>query len=54
MLIEEDYCVDVFTQIASVVSALEKVDTILLKDHIDHCVRASVAKGEDSDERVGG
>lgn len=53
MLVEEDHCVDVFTQIASVVSALEKVDTILLKDHIDHCVRASIAKGENSEERIG-
>ncbi len=39
MVNEEAYCVDVLTQIASVVSALEKVGTILLKDHVEHCVR---------------
>ena len=39
MVDEEAYCVDVLTQIASVVAALEKVGTILLKDHVEHCVR---------------
>jgi CsoR family transcriptional regulator, copper-sensing transcriptional repressor len=52
MVDEEDYCVDVLTQIASVVSALEKVGTILLKDHVEHCVRESIEKGEDSGEKI--
>ncbi|MCA1848265.1 MAG: metal-sensitive transcriptional regulator [Actinobacteria bacterium] len=52
MVDEEAYCVDVLTQIASVVSALEKVGTILLKDHVEHCVRESIEKGEDTDEKI--
>jgi len=52
MVNEEAYCVDVLTQIASVVSALEKVGTILLKDHIEHCVRESIAHGEEADEKI--
>jgi DNA-binding FrmR family transcriptional regulator len=52
MVDEEAYCVDVLTQIGSVVSALEKVGTILLKDHVEHCVRESIEKGEDADERI--
>ena len=52
MVDEETYCVDVLTQIASVVSALEKVGTILLKDHVEHCVRESIEKGEDADEKI--
>jgi DNA-binding FrmR family transcriptional regulator len=52
MVDEESYCVDVLTQIASVVSALEKVGTILLKDHVEHCVRESIEKGEDADEKI--
>jgi DNA-binding FrmR family transcriptional regulator len=52
MVDEEAYCVAVLTQIASVVSALEKVGTILLKDHVEHCVRASIEKGEDADEKI--
>jgi DNA-binding FrmR family transcriptional regulator len=52
MVDEEVYCVDVLTQIASVVSALERVGTILLKDHVEHCVRESVEKGGDADEKI--
>jgi CsoR family transcriptional regulator, copper-sensing transcriptional repressor len=52
MVDEEVYCVDVLTQIASVVSALERVGTLLLKDHVEHCVRESVEKGEDADEKI--
>jgi DNA-binding FrmR family transcriptional regulator len=52
MVDEEAYCVDVLTQIGSVVSALEKVGTILLKDHVEHCVRESIEKGEGADEKV--
>ena len=53
MVDEEAYCVDVLTQIASVVSALEKVGTILLKDHVEHCVRESIEKGSlEADEKI--
>jgi DNA-binding FrmR family transcriptional regulator len=52
MVDEEAYCVDVLTQIASVVSALEKVGTILLKDHVEHCVRGSIESGEDAEEKI--
>ncbi len=52
MVDEEAYCIDVLTQIASVVAALEKVGTILLKDHIEHCVRESIENGEDAEERM--
>ncbi|MDX6381280.1 MAG: CsoR family transcriptional regulator, copper-sensing transcriptional repressor [Rubrobacteraceae bacterium] len=52
MVDEEAYCVDILTQIGSVVSALEKVGTILLKDHVEHCVRKSIEKGEGADEKI--
>jgi DNA-binding FrmR family transcriptional regulator len=52
MVEEEAYCVEVLTQIGSVVSALEKVGTILLKDHVEHCVRESIEKGQDADEKI--
>ncbi|MBA3492363.1 MAG: metal-sensitive transcriptional regulator [Rubrobacteraceae bacterium] len=52
MVDEEAYCVDVLTQISSAVSALEKVGTILLKDHVEHCVRESIEKGEGADEKI--
>jgi DNA-binding FrmR family transcriptional regulator len=52
MVDEEAYCIEILTQIASIVSALEKVGTILLKDHVEHCVRESIEKGEGADEKI--
>jgi CsoR family transcriptional regulator, copper-sensing transcriptional repressor len=52
MVEEEVYCVEILTQIRSIVSASEKVATILLKDHVEHCVRESIEKGEGADEKV--
>jgi CsoR family transcriptional regulator, copper-sensing transcriptional repressor len=52
MVEEEAYCVDILTQIGSVVSASEKVATILLRDHVEHCVRESIEKGEGADEKI--
>ncbi|MDP8950834.1 MAG: metal-sensitive transcriptional regulator [Actinomycetota bacterium] len=52
MVDEEVYCVDILTQVSSIVSAIEKVGAVLLKDHVEHCVRESIEKGEDADEKV--
>ena len=52
MVDEEAYCVDVLTQISSVVSAMEKVGALLLKDHVEHCVRESIEKDEGADEKI--
>ena len=53
MVEEEVYCVDILTQIGSVVSASEKVGAILLKDHVEHCVRESIEKGGlEADEKI--
>ncbi len=53
MVDEEAYCVDVLTQISSIVSAMERVGAILLKDHVEHCVRESIEKGGlEADEKI--
>jgi DNA-binding FrmR family transcriptional regulator len=52
MVDEEAYCIDVLTQIGSVVSALEKVGVILLKDHVEHCVKESVEQGDKADQKI--
>lgn len=54
MVDEEAYCVDVLTQVASVVSALEKAGMLVLKDHVEHCVRESIESGDSgrADEKV--
>jgi DNA-binding FrmR family transcriptional regulator len=54
MVDEETYCVDVLTQVASVVSALEKVGALVLKDHVEHCLREAIESGDrqKADEKV--
>lgn len=53
MVDEETYCVDILTQISSIVSAMERVGAILLKDHVEHCVRESIEKGGlEADEKI--
>ena len=42
---------DILTQISSVVSASENVATILLKGHVEQCVRESIEKGDSADEK---
>lgn len=52
MVDEDTYCVDILTQVASVVSALEKAGSIVLRDHVEHCVRESIEKGENADQKI--
>ncbi len=52
MVDEDAYCIDVLTQLSSIVSAAEKVGLLLLKDHVEHCVRESIEKGEGADEKI--
>ena len=41
MLEEERYCVDVLTQLSSIVAATQKVGLIVLEDHIQGCVASA-------------
>jgi DNA-binding FrmR family transcriptional regulator len=52
MVDEEAYCVEILTQIASIVSASERVALILLEDHVEHCVREAVEDEEKAEEKV--
>jgi CsoR family transcriptional regulator, copper-sensing transcriptional repressor len=51
MVEEEAYCVEILTQIASIVSASEKVALLLLEDHVEHCVREAIEDGEKVGEK---
>ena len=53
MIEDDDYCIDVLTQIASVTKALQKVGLGLLDEHVRHCVMEAAEAGRDSgDEKV--
>lgn len=47
MITEDEYCIDVLTQISAAQSALDSVAIGLLEDHMNHCV---VNAARESDE----
>ncbi len=53
-MVEEDrYCIDVVNQIEAVRAALARVETDLLRQHLQHCVqRAMSSKNGGEQERV--
>jgi DNA-binding FrmR family transcriptional regulator len=51
-MVEEDrYCIDVLTQLQAVRAAVARVETEMLKDHLDHCIEAAIAGGEPEEQR---
>src|SRR5436309_1202926 len=53
MVDEDQYCIDVLTQISATTKALQAVALELLEDHLGHCVtRAIEAGGPDATEKV--
>ena len=46
MIDEDQYCIDVLTQIASVTKALQSVGLGLLDEHMRHCVMEAADRGE--------
>lgn len=45
MVDEDQYCIDVLTQISAVTRALQSVALELLDEHLDHCVRTAIEGG---------
>ena len=52
MVEEEQYCIDILTQVSAMTKALQAVALNLLDDHLAHCVRDAVAAGEGADEKL--
>jgi DNA-binding FrmR family transcriptional regulator len=50
MIEEDQYCIDVLTQISAVTSALRSISLGLLDEHVRHCVAS--AEGEESEEKI--
>jgi CsoR family transcriptional regulator, copper-sensing transcriptional repressor len=47
MVDNDDYCIDILTQITAASNALKKVAVGLLDDHIRHCVVNETESGKD-------
>ncbi|KTR86693.1 metal-sensitive transcriptional regulator [Leucobacter chromiiresistens] len=45
MVQEDEYCIDILTQVSAATKALERVALELLDDHLRHCVASAAAEG---------
>ena len=51
MIEEERYCIDVSNQILAAQSLLKKSNILILKQHLDHCVKEACCNN-DADEKM--
>ncbi|NNM47808.1 metal-sensitive transcriptional regulator [Knoellia koreensis] len=53
MVEDEQYCIDILTQVSAMTKALQSVALGLLDEHMSHCVvRAAAAGGTEADEKI--
>ncbi|MHA6513202.1 metal-sensitive transcriptional regulator [Tessaracoccus sp. G1721] len=53
MVEEDQYCIDILTQVTAVTSALKAVSLGLLNDHLSHCVADAARKGgPEAEEKI--
>ena len=45
MVDEDNYCIDILTQVAAATKALQTVALSLVEDHLAHCVRQAAEQG---------
>lgn len=53
MVSEDEYCIDILTQVSAATKALQSFALSLLEEHLGHCVANAVEKGgPEADEKV--
>lgn len=53
MIDNDEYCIDVLTQVSAATKALQAVSLGLLDEHLKHCVTDAVANGgKEADDKV--
>jgi DNA-binding FrmR family transcriptional regulator len=53
MVENEEYCIDILTQVSAMTKALQSVALGLLNEHLSHCVvEAAAAGGPEADRKV--
>ena len=53
MVEEEQYCIDILTQVSALTKALQSVALGLLEEHLGHCVvRAAATGGPEANQKV--
>ena len=48
MINEDNYCIDVLTQISSITKALQSVGVGLVDEHLRHCVQEAAAESQEA------
>lgn len=51
MVDEDRYCIDILTQIQAVRAALAKVESELLRGHLNHCIVGAMVSGDEAEQR---
>ena len=47
MVENDEYCIDILHQSQAIQSALQKLDTLIMENHLTGCVSDAIRKGED-------
>ena len=51
-MVEQDrYCIDVLTQVRAIRAALARVETEMLKGHLNHCIESAIVSGDQAEQR---
>lgn len=51
MVEEGRYCIDVLTQLRAIRAALTRVESEMLKAHLDHCIESAIVSGDVDEQR---
>lgn len=46
MIEERRYCIDIVTQIQAIRAGLSRVEDVVFKDHVAHCVHEAIESGD--------
>ena len=49
---DEEYCIDIITQSLAVQAALRSIDELVLKNHLETCVKDAMKSGEGADKKI--
>ena len=52
MVDDDRYCIDLLTQLQAVRAALHRVETEVLRDHLDHCVMGAMTSDDPDDRKA--
>ena len=52
MIDEDRYCIDILTQLQAARSALARVETEILKDHLGDCIESAIVSGDVDQQRL--